>query len=100
MVWWLKLAYLRVASEETVSEASQEARGDDGAEGVRPESHHRPGEDAGQGGGDQQPLGSEPLLEEPASHSEYDGWNILSSGSPPLCRDQLLFCHKQPAKSK
>ena len=73
---WSK--YLRVASEETISEASQEARGEDGEVGVRPECHHHPGEDTGHCRGYQQHLGTKPLLEEPASNSEYDGRELLS----------------------
>ena len=69
--------YLRVASEKTVGSSSQEARGEDGTEGVGPQSHHHPGEDAGQGGGDQQLLGTKPQLEEPAGQGEYDGRNVL-----------------------
>ena len=69
--------YLRVASEEPVGSSSQEARGEDGTEGVGPQSHHHPGEDAGQGGGDQQLLGTKPQLEEPAGQGEYDGRNVL-----------------------
>ena len=67
-----------VACEETVSQASQEARGEDGDEGVRPESHHHPGEHAGHSRGDQQLLGAKPLLQETTSQSEYDGRDILS----------------------
>ena len=75
MKYWTE--YLRVACEETISEATQEARGEDSDEGVWPECHHHPGEDAGHCRGYQQLLGTKPLLEEPASHSEYDGRDVL-----------------------
>ena len=56
----------------SLCQASQEARGEDGNEGVRPESHHHLGEDAGHSRGDEQLLGAKPLLQETTSHSEYD----------------------------
>ena len=88
-IYWRK--YLRVASEETVSEASQEARGEDGDVGVCPECHHHPGEDAGHCRGYQQLLGAKPLLEEPTSHSEYDGRDVLGYPNDGVSHRVLLF---------
>ena len=89
--------YLRVACQETIGSPSQDARGEDHDIGVWPECHDHPGEDAGHSRGDQQLFGTKPLLEEPPSHSEYDGRDVLDYSNDSISQavhlPMLVFHH-------